>query len=93
MYIEICIYAGPNLGASGLLSGPSRGYYLVQVCFFAYFVVSSDFCALSYHFVCFWCPIIWQFSKNSLLLFNKRVQFLFSALSLNIEFFRFAKTL
>ena len=30
-------------GFQWLLSGPSRGYYLVQVCFLAYFiVVSSD---------------------------------------------------
>ena len=30
-------------------------------------MVSSDwFCTLSYHFVFFLCPIIWQFSRNSL---------------------------
>ena len=51
-------------------------------------MVSSDlFCTLSYDFVFFLGPIIWQLSKNSL--FQKRVQKLgfsiFSVLSLNFE--------
>ena len=76
-----------------LWSGPSRGfwsYYLVHVCFLAY--KNSGFKRFGLHtqlsFCVFLCPIIWQFSKNSLF-FKKRVQKLgfsiFSVLSLNFE--------
>ena len=51
------LLSGPGLGLQGLLSSPSRGYYLVQVCFLDCFIVfSSDFCTLSYHFVFFFVP-------------------------------------
>ena len=51
----------------GSLSGPRWGHYLVQVCFHTIKTgVSGDFVLLSYRFVFFLCPNIWQFSKNNL---------------------------
>ena len=66
MYIYICWLAVKLLsGPRGLLSGPSRGYYLDQVCLKLWvIVVSSDFCTLNYHLVFFWGPVVSQFSKN-----------------------------
>ena len=79
-YIYICavkLLTGPSLGVfkviswakSKLLTGPrSFSHYKIGV--------SDDLLLLSYHCVCvcfFRCPIIWQFSKNSL--FKKRVHF------------------
>ena len=50
----------------GLLSGPSRGYYLVQVCFLAYFYSGFKRFSNTQLSFCFFCPIILQFSRNGL---------------------------
>ena len=84
----------------GLLSGPSEGYYLGQVCFLPYSVVSSDFLQTQLSFCVFLVPNyqpITFFSK--LAFFKKQVQKLgfsiFSVLSLSFEnsLFWFARTL
>ena len=73
IYIHVVkLLSGPNLALSeviiwskyGLLSGPSL--------FANFIVVSSDFCTLSYHFVCSFCA---QLSVNYLILFF-RVHFI-----------------
>ena len=66
IYIYIYIdYLLQVWGLQGLLSGPSRGYYLVQVCFLAYFYSGFKrfFGTFSYHFVCVFCA---QLSVNFL---------------------------
>ena len=71
-------------GVQGLLAGPSRVYYLAQVCF-----LPSDFLHTQL------CPIIWQFSKIAF--FSKKGCKGFSNFqcfkSWRFSFFRFAKTL
>ena len=64
IYIYVCVcvlwsyYLGQVWPFQGLLSGPSRGYYLGQFVL-AYFIVT-----LSYYFV-FLGPVLRAFSKNS----------------------------
>ena len=101
IYIYICcgvinwaslgVFKVINWAKSKLLAGPrSFSHYKNRV--------SGDFFSVIIVCVFFWCPIIWQLSKNSL--FQKKgaillLLFFFFVLSLNLEnsFFRFAKTL
>ena len=84
--------------------GPFRGYYLVQVGVIIwskfvfqpiFTIVSGAFETLSHLFVCFLCPIIWQFSK--LAFFKKKKGAFFKVLCFKFNFesslFMFAKTL
>ena len=101
MHIYIYIYAvkllcGPSLGFQGLLSGPNRGYYLVQICFCLFYSgFKRFFCTLSYHFVFFGVHLSGAFLKITFFE-KKRVQKLgfsiFSVLSLNFESFVLAET-
>ena len=101
MYMYVCTHIYIYICCEVIIwskFGGFRGYYLVQVgviiwsklVFLPIFiVVSSDFWEHSVIILCFLlCPIIWQFSKNSL--FQKRVQiFYFSVFSLIFENYHF----
>ena len=64
IYMLWSYYLVPVWPFEGSLSGPRWGHYLVQVCFRTIKIgVSGDLFLLSYHFVFFLCPIIWQISK------------------------------
>ena len=53
-----------TLKKATIVSGPSRGYYLIQVCFLAFlWWFPATLCTLSYHFVCFFGE---QLSSNFL---------------------------
>ena len=88
------LLSGPSLGFLNVIIWSKLGFFNVTIwskfVFLPIKIVVSRalVCTLSYHFVfLFWCPSIWQFSKNSR--FKKRVQKLgfsiFSALSIKFE--------